>query len=283
MKTLGLRWRFAIPAVAALGLCALSWHRAEETPAPVPKIWELWPKRAKPIGNAVHSNHLAMELSNAGKYAEAEKELRTELDARSRLVGPNDALALQIRTGLAREWSNQGKHADAEREHRAVMAFRRREFGAEDPETLSSWTMLAATLKAQGRNAEAEKEYRSVLAVTEHVEGREGCSDLWTRIEFAAVLDDQGKHSEAEKELRAVLAIRKRESGADESHDFLTCVTLARCLEGQKKFAEALALVQRMEEGFEKRAGPEHPSSKFAKQQRERVEAEWKKQQAIGK
>ena len=280
MKTPALILRFAILAGAALAIWALGVRRAEEAPAPVAKPWELWPKREKPGGDALIFNDRAMALLNEGKYAEAEAEYRTEMDSCMRLGGPDSSHTLRARTDLAMVLSVRGKHADAERELRSVMGIRRRVLGAEDQDTLWSERMLAEALRSQGKNAEAEKEYRTILEISEHALGAEADSALWSRKELAAVLDAQGKHSEAEKEYRVVLAVCDRLQIADESLVILTYFSLARCLEDQKNLGGALVFIQRAQEAWEKRVGPEHPNSKFAKQQRERIEAELKKQQA---
>jgi thioredoxin-like negative regulator of GroEL len=77
-----------------------------------------------------------MVLSRQGKHADAESEFRQVLDARLRVLGPDDPATLTTRANLAMVLSRQGKHADAESEFRQVLDARLRVLGPDHPDTL---------------------------------------------------------------------------------------------------------------------------------------------------
>ena len=225
-------------------------------------------------------NNLALALWAQGKHTEAEKEHRAVLAVLERVLGAEHPDTLGSRNNLAAALQAQGKNAEAEKEFRAVLAVKERVLGAQHPSTLNSRNNLAAALQAQGKNADVEREHRAVLAIRERILGAEHPDTLQSRANLAAALDSQGKHVEAEREHRACIEIEQRVLGMEHPDVFESCYNLALCLEAQKKLKEALTFVQCAEAGWLKVLGPEHQKTKLAKRNRERIEAELKRQQA---
>ena len=122
-----------------------------------------------------------------------------------------------------------------------------------------------------------------MLAIQERVLGPDHRDTLMCRMYLAYELETQGRDPDAEKEYRAVLAIRERTLGPGHADVLESCLYLAASLEKQGKLPEALGYLQRVETGRQKAFGPEHPDSQSAKSERERIEAELKKQKADGK
>lgn len=257
-------------------------------------------------------NNLAILQYERGKHAEAEKEFRAVLAIRERLLGANDHQTLASRLTIAEVLLAQGKNAEAEKDYRALLADMQRT-ELEQPSQIDDCRLgLANAMQAEGRHAEAEKEYREILKDTLFAPGElkdtlpdPGEAVLAAQINLARLLTAQGRHAEAEREYRVMLSYREKEEqnyqeframafrivGGQEvpvedrkkPAVFISNYDLALCLKVQGKTKEALPLMQRAEAGLNKTLRPEHPRSKQAKQEREDIEAEIKKQQADGK
>lgn len=253
-------------------------------------------------------NNLAILQYERGKHAEAEKEFRAVLAIRERLLGANDHQTLASRLTIAEVLLAQGKNAEAEKDYRALLADMQRT-ELDQPSQMDNCRLgLANAMQAQGRHAEAEKAYREILKDTwpaprGDFEPYEAA--LAAQINLARLLTAQGRHAEAEREYRVMLSYREEEeqkyqeframtfrfvdgqrvAGEDRKKPavFISNYDLALCLKVQGKTKEALPLMQRAEAGLNKTLRPEHPRSKQAKQEREDIEAEIKKQQADGK
>ncbi|MFC5457314.1 FxSxx-COOH system tetratricopeptide repeat protein [Prosthecobacter fluviatilis] len=229
-------------------------------------------------------NNLANVLNAQGKHAEAEQEFWTVLGSLKRVLGVEHPQTLMSQMNLANALLAQGKYAEAEHEHRMVLESKERVLGAKHPHTLSSRNHLANSLWVQGKLAEAEQEHRSVLEIRKHVLGTNHPETLMSRMNLAKVMFEQGRHAYAEQEYRAILKVQVRVLGAEHPDVALTCCNLALCLESQgqhSKLAEALPLMQRAEQIWQKVLGSDHPDTKDAKEQHQRLEAELKKSPSL--
>jgi len=100
-------------------------------------------------------HNVATTLAAQGKHIEAEKEYRSVIAVRERVLGPEHARTLVSRNDLANALFAEGKHAEAQKEYRAVLAIQERVSGAKNPNVSQSCYNLALALEAQGKTREA--------------------------------------------------------------------------------------------------------------------------------
>jgi hypothetical protein len=91
-------------------------------------------------------NNLAEVLHDHGKFEDAERELRTVLDARVRILGPDHADTLATRNNLAVVLHDQKRFDDAAREFRTVLDASTRILGPDHPRTLTTRNNVAEIL-----------------------------------------------------------------------------------------------------------------------------------------
>ena len=80
-------------------------------------------------GTLTLRNYRAYALQFLGRFAEAEAEFREVLEARCRVLSPDDPDTLDTWHNLANAFAEQGKMAEAETEWRQVFDARQRILG----------------------------------------------------------------------------------------------------------------------------------------------------------
>jgi len=108
------------------------------------------PQHQAALGN------LAYDFERQGKYGQAEEIDRHNLEARRRVLGPENPNTLVPMTNLAIVYAEQGKFAGAAPLFRQTVDIRRRVMGPEHPETLQSMSNLAEFLRDTGKYPQAE-------------------------------------------------------------------------------------------------------------------------------
>ncbi|WP_433616901.1 tetratricopeptide repeat protein [Dactylosporangium sp. CA-139114] len=204
---------------------------------------------------------LASVLYDQGRYAEAETEHRTVLEARTRVLGPEHRDTLVSRANLAAVLYDQARYAEAETEFRTVLKTWILVEGAEHRDTLASRNNLAALLYDQGRYAVAEAEYRTVLETFTRVLGAEHLDTLAARGNLALVLHGQARYAEAETEHRTVVEAFTRILSAEHPDTLTNRGNLANVLRDQGRYAEAEAEYRTVLDGLTRTLGAEHPDT----------------------
>ena len=196
-----------------------------------------------------------------GRAAEAESEFRQILDARVRVLGPDNPDTLIARSDMARVLTERGKAAEAEAEFRHVLDAALRILGPDHPDTLITRHDIARALTEQGKATEAEAEFRQVLDAQQRTLGPGHPSALTTRHNIAYVLTEQGKTADAEAGYRQVLADRARVLGSGHPDTLTTRSDLAGLLARQGKAADAEAEYRQVLAGRVRVLGPGHPDT----------------------
>lgn len=142
---------------------------------------------------------IAGSYDQLGKYSEAERLYRQNLDISERVLGREHPDTLTSMNNLALTLDYQGKHEEAEKINRQTLEISERVLGKEHPDTLTSMHNLASTLSDQGKDKEAEKLFRQTLELREKVLGREHPRTLDTLNGLVYFLRKQGKYDEAEE------------------------------------------------------------------------------------
>jgi tetratricopeptide (TPR) repeat protein len=193
-----------------------------------------------------------------GQCNSAENVLRSVVEVRTQVLGPEHPDTLWSRGNLAIALAAQGKYAEAEAQFRGVFAIREKVTRPEH-HTLESRTSLAIALARQGKAAEAEAQFREIITIEEKVLGPEHPDTLASRGNLANALDLQGKAAEAEAQFREIIKVEERVLGPEHPATLDSCYEFAFALKRQNKLQEAKEFVRRAIEGARKVLGRQHP------------------------
>ena len=223
---------------------------------------EKFTDRARNLDDWITVQHEIADLLIAdGKYADAEKVLRSAIQARSSALGPEHPGTLDSRHRLIYALSRETKNAEAETEARDVLRLREKILGPEHADTLVSRYDLGEPLVNQGKFAEAEGLYRDVLRLNAKVVGPDHPRTLAARVGLATVLGNEGKHAEAEPLYREIIRLDEKLYGAEYPNTLNDRMNLATTLQQQRKYSEAEAEYRDVIRLDQKIIGPEHPDT----------------------
>ncbi len=204
---------------------------------------------------------MASTYLNLGLYPRAHELAQRALDARQRLLGPDDPKTLESMTQLGRILDAEGHPAEAEKMEQRALASERRILGPKDPLTLETMGQLAFDVQEQGRFDEAEKLTREVIEAATRGLGPESAQVLNAMNSLCGLLWNQGRYAEAEREYRRLVDLDRRVLGPDHPRTLtalnnlaLTIQTEGRLSEAEQSVRETLAIEQRV-------LGPEHPNT----------------------
>jgi tetratricopeptide (TPR) repeat protein len=204
-------------------------------------------------------NNLALSLTEAGSYAEAEPLHKRALTIREKTLGvdgPNVATSLN---NLALLYNYQGKYTEAEPLHKRALAIYEKTLGVEHPKVAQSLSNLAVVYRNQGKYTEAEPLHKRALAIKEKTLGIEHPSVATSLNNLALLYDSQEKYAEAEPLYKRALAIYEKALRVEHPKAATTLSNLALLYDSQEKYAEAEPLYKRALAIYEKTLGVEHP------------------------
>jgi non-specific serine/threonine protein kinase/serine/threonine-protein kinase len=199
-------------------------------------------------------------LHREGHDADAERLIRTTIDAQSHVLGSDDPSTLESRDRLARILLRQAHYAQAEKLERELIAISSSRQGPENPQALQFMDGLARALAGENRFAEAEAEYRQLLDLERSNLGADHPDTLATVHDLATLYLNQGNYEQAERLYRENLEIQKRILGPEHPDTANTMTTIAntiRFIDGRN--AEAESLYRKSLEIELRVVGPYHP------------------------
>ena len=200
-------------------------------------------------------------LLDQGQYSLAANILRTLVDVRVRVFGPEHPDTLRSSNRLAYALWRQGRYLEAEEGFRQVIALEEKVLGRENPDTLLSRNGLAVALDDGGKHSEAEVEHRQVLEIRTRVLGPQHPDTLRSRNNLALALNRQGKYTAAENDFRELINLEEKVLGPEHPETLRSRSNLAVALGNQGKDAEAEAQFRELINLEEKVLGPEHPDT----------------------
>jgi non-specific serine/threonine protein kinase/serine/threonine-protein kinase len=189
------------------------------------------------------TSEMGWVLHREGRDAEAERMIRTTIDAQSYVLGPDNPSTLESKDHLARILLRQAHYAEVEKLERELIAVSTSSQGPENPQTLHFMESLAVALGRQSRFTEAEAEYRQVLDTQQSNLGTDHPDTLATMHSLASMYLDQGNNTEAEKLYRETLQIDQRVLGGDHpdtANEMTTLANTVRYDPGRRAEAENL-------------------------------------------
>ena len=204
---------------------------------------------------------IANYLGSSGSYAAARDLQRRILDARERVLGPEDPDTLAARHQLAR-WTGQAGDAAGARDLLAeLLPVRERVLGPEHPDTLTTRQHVARWTGEAGDAAGARDLLAELLPVRERVLGPEDPDTLAARHHVARWTGEAGDAAGARDLLVALLPVRERVLGPEDRETLTTRHNVATWTGKAGDRAAARDLLAELLPVRERVLGPEHPDT----------------------
>jgi tetratricopeptide (TPR) repeat protein len=196
-----------------------------------------------------------------GQYSKAELTCRRALEARERLLGPQDRRTLISVSNLAMILQDQYRLEEAEKLNRRAYIGRRSLLGPTHRETLTSLNNLAMVLRYMERDKEAESLYRCALEASRQIHGEYHVSTLTIVGNISMVVQQLGRISESEEIGRQALAGFEAVLGMDHPTTLTSVDNLVSVLQEKGQLDEAEAQNRRALEGRRRALGQDHPDT----------------------
>ena len=174
-----------------------------------------------------------------GLYVSGEPHLRTALDIRRRLFGPQNSDLAASLNDLAFLLYRQGDYEEAETFCRQALTMCRDLFGDDHLATADSLDGLACLLSKRGDLAQAEPLFREALAVRRRHLGDQHPDVGKTLNNLAGLLYHRGQYAAAEPLYREALAMNRERLGDDHPDVCRMARNLAVALQAQGDYAAA--------------------------------------------
>jgi non-specific serine/threonine protein kinase/serine/threonine-protein kinase len=204
---------------------------------------------------------MANTYANLGLYPRADELATRALEARRKLLGPDDPKTLESMTQVGDILEREGKFEDAEKMERQALAAERRVLGSDDRLTLDTMNLLVITVGFQGRYAEAEKLDREQIEILARKYGPDDDKLVAAKTNLAGLLSAEGRFVEAEKEDRDLSEIARRKWGSDHPKALAPRENLAMVLTQQGRLKEAEQLFREILPMRQRVQGADHPDT----------------------
>ncbi len=198
-----------------------------------------------------------------GLYPRAHELAQTALDARLRLLGPDDPKTLESMAQMATVLIYEGHYPQAEKLERQALAGEHRVLEPGDPLTLETMDHLAVILEHEGHYDQAEKLEREVVDVGSRKLGAENEQILRAMSNLGVALWNQARYEEAEQSYRQLLKVDRRVLGSDDPRTLIAAGNLALALKSEGRFSEAEPLYREVLSVQQRVLGPEHQAPAF--------------------
>jgi len=204
---------------------------------------------------------MAQTYLNLGLNARAHNLAKRALDARLRLLGPDDPKTLESMAQFGWILNREGKYVEAEKMERQALDGERRIFGPEDPLTIETMANMSFIVQGPGHFEEGEKLARETIDVATRRLGPESAPVLRSMSNLGAALWNQGRYAETEQEFRQLVDADRRVSGPDHPDTLKTMSVLALAIQSQGRLAEAEQMYREVLAAQQRVLGPDHPST----------------------
>ena len=199
--------------------------------------------------------------SSLGLYPDAELLLFETLQARQRLLGPDDPETLRSAHDFARLRYLQGRVQEAETLYRQTLEIRRRVLGPDHPDTLRSASDLARVISHQGRYQESEALARATLDDQRRVLGSDHRNTLSSMANLAWTYQTLGRYADAETLQRRVVDIRKRVLGSAHPDTLVGITSLAWTRQAMGRYTDSEILYREAIDIQKRVLGEDHPDT----------------------
>ncbi len=200
---------------------------------------------------------MASTYTNLGLFPRAHELAKRALDARLKVLGPEDPKTLESMTQLGWILNREGKYVEAEKMERQAFDSERRILGSEDPLTIETMTNLSYIVQGPGDFGQGEKFAREAIEVGTRRLGPESDLVLQSMGNLGVALWNEGRYAEAEQEYRQLLEIERR-LRPDHPETLRLMSNLAVAVQSQGRFAEAEQIYRENLVTLRRVLGPEH-------------------------
>jgi len=190
-------------------------------------------------------NERVIELSKAGKYAEAIPLVEQILMIAEKSFGPDHSNVGAALINLAQLLVATDRPAEAEPLMRRALAIREKNVGHDSPDVVNLLNSLAVLYLNQGRYAEIEPLYKRFLVIQEQALGHDHPNVAKSLSNLASLYEGQGHYIEAESLYKRSIAILERRFGSDHPVIVTPLNSLAGLYRDQGRSAEAALLSKR--------------------------------------
>ncbi|HXK12535.1 MAG TPA: serine/threonine-protein kinase [Vicinamibacteria bacterium] len=206
----------------------------------------------------------AAALSAEGKYAEAARMERRNLEIAEKRDGPESFSAAVSHNQLGQALDGVGDYAGALEHLQRSAGIKERVLGPRHPVLAYTLSNLGSVLSKVGRHEEAIAAHRRALAIQEQAFGRDSPVLGVTLNNLAYSLEQAGRLTDALQVHDRTLALTRAHSGEDDpqtAYALLNRVSLFRKL---GRYDDALADARRAERILAAALGRDHPNYAFA-------------------
>lgn len=204
---------------------------------------------------------MAETYRNLGLYARAHSLAQAALDARRRLLGPDDPKTLASMYQMADITLQEGHVAEADAAFRGLASIELHVLGPRNLLTLKTQDALVYTLSSSGRFVDAEKLGRQTVATETEALGSRHVLTLNTTRLLASVIGKENRFAEAEALYRQTASLQREVLGADHPDTIKTQFSLASMLRLQGRYSEAEAGYRDVLAARRRVLGEEHPET----------------------
>jgi serine/threonine protein kinase/tetratricopeptide (TPR) repeat protein len=201
---------------------------------------------------------LSAVLMSAGRLDEAEVAMKTALEGRTRLLGPDHPDTLFSRSLSATLAHMQNKSGLAMEIIKEVIATQTRVVGAEEIATLDSRTQYADLLHMGGQFEEALTEAKDIASIAARKLGPDSTYTMQAQSIVGSILSDMGRNEEAEQLLRSILEMKRKVFGPTHSQVLTTANALLLNLTAQRKLDDAVTIGRELVDTARKALGEDH-------------------------
>ncbi|MCH9686271.1 MAG: serine/threonine-protein kinase [Deltaproteobacteria bacterium] len=211
-----------------------------------------------PLWEAGARDAYGVVLLSAGRYDEAEQQLRAAYQLKLDVLGPDEPELTVTRNNLVSILFSLQRWDEAVVELREILARELRDFGPDHPFVMRARANIAAVLAMQGQYEGAAAEFEIVRDWRRENLGPDHLQTAWLQINFAECLLALHRTDEAERNARQGLAIIDKALGSEHAKVGNARGTLASVLKAQGKYEEAEAQFRAALAVLRKTLGPEH-------------------------
>ena len=200
-------------------------------------------------------------MQSLGRYSEAMKIHKTELELRARTSETNSIEAFSSRASLALVLDNLGNYDEAKSHFLIVLNGMERLRGHGHPDTITAMANLANTLGHQGKLDEAANMKKEVLESRRQVLGEKHLDTVTAMANLANTLADQGQLEEAVKMKEEVLEKLRHILGGEHPSTISAMNNLAITLGEQGQLDKAAKMLQEALMKTKRIRGEDHPET----------------------
>jgi CHAT domain-containing protein/Tfp pilus assembly protein PilF len=224
-----------------------------------PRIAPPW-SGANTAAQAEALNNKALQLSEVGKYAEAEVVYKRALRIFEEKLGPGDGQVAIVLANLGDVCMDTGRYTEAELLYNKALKIKGERFGRDHTSFGISLNQLGLFYSTTGRYAEAESFYKKALEVFERRLEKDHPLIAMGLSNLALLYDTSGRYAEAELMFKRATGIKEKRFGREHRSVAVSLSNLAGLYEKTDRNTEAELLYKRALEIQKKKLAKDHPA-----------------------